>query len=209
MEDINNKVRNLTDGQLYETAKKYIIQENSGLLHNKDKCDMVYAECERRGIPAFGHALEDALVIINSAGVVSRGLGIANVRRLELMPDSEAAELIREFEEGTDGTGDKARLTEFSDINKPNLVICDVSGQSMKGARIESGDRLLVDISIDQADGDIIVASVDGEMYVKRFRRMDNEIVLASENKEFEPVKITGDMEFNVYGVVKHVIMNL
>ena len=46
-------------------------------------------------------------------------------------------------------------------------------------------------------------------MFVKRFRFIDNEIILASENKEFEPVKITGDMKFDVYGVVKHVIMSL
>ncbi len=209
MESYDIKVRALTDNDLYETAKKYIIQENSGLLHNKNKCDIIYAECERRNIAAFSHALEDALVIINSSGMINNGLGIANVRRMELMPDSEVAELIREFGESAEAADDKVRVAELIEINKNNLVICEVTGQSMKDARIENGDRLLVDISITPDDGDIIVASVNDEMFVKRFRSIDNKIILASENEEFEPVKITGDMKFEIYGVVKHVIMSI
>lgn len=209
MESYKNIVRNLTANQLYETAKKYIIQENSGLLHNKEKCDIIYTECIRRNIPTFDHAVEDALVIINSYGVISRGLGIANVQRMELLSDSEVKEFIREFEERVDASDDKVKVSDFIKINKDNLVLCDVTGQSMKDARIENGDRLLVDISIDPADGDIVVVSVNDEMFVKRLMYFDGGIVLASENKEFEPVKITNDMEFNVYGVVKHVIMNL
>ena len=45
-----------------------------------------------------------------------------------------------------------------------------VSGDSMVGAGINDGDILVVDRSIRPADGDIIVACVDGDFTVKRFR---------------------------------------
>ena len=45
-----------------------------------------------------------------------------------------------------------------------------VAGDSMIGAGIQDGDLLVVDRSLRPADGDIIVASVDGEFTVKRYR---------------------------------------
>ncbi len=45
-----------------------------------------------------------------------------------------------------------------------------VSGDSMVGAGIRDGDLLVVDRSLRPSDGDIIVASVDGEFTVKTLR---------------------------------------
>ncbi len=45
-----------------------------------------------------------------------------------------------------------------------------VSGDSMIGAGINDGDLLVVDRSLRPADGDIIIACVDGEFTVKRYR---------------------------------------
>ncbi len=45
-----------------------------------------------------------------------------------------------------------------------------VSGDSMIGAGINDGDILVVDRSLRPADGDIIIACVDGDFTVKRFR---------------------------------------
>ena len=45
-----------------------------------------------------------------------------------------------------------------------------VSGDSMTGAGINDGDILVVDRSLRPADGDIIIACVDGDFTVKRFR---------------------------------------
>ena len=45
-----------------------------------------------------------------------------------------------------------------------------VSGDSMVGAGINDGDLLVVDRSLRPADGDIIIACLDGEFTVKRYR---------------------------------------
>ena len=45
-----------------------------------------------------------------------------------------------------------------------------VSGDSMVGAGIRPGDLLVVDRALRPADGDIIIASVDGDFTVKTYR---------------------------------------
>ena len=45
-----------------------------------------------------------------------------------------------------------------------------VQGDSMTGAGIQDGDLLVVDRSLRPADGDIIIASVDGDFTVKTLR---------------------------------------
>ena len=46
-----------------------------------------------------------------------------------------------------------------------------VEGDSMVGAGISDGDLLVVDRSLRPADGDVIIASVDGDFTVKTYRR--------------------------------------
>jgi len=48
-----------------------------------------------------------------------------------------------------------------------------VAGDSMMGAGIFDGDLLVVDRSIEATSGDIVVAVVNGEFTIKRFRRND------------------------------------
>lgn len=43
-----------------------------------------------------------------------------------------------------------------------------VTGDSMIGAGIHSGDQLVVDRSLDAVDGNVIVAALDGKLTVKR-----------------------------------------
>jgi len=45
-----------------------------------------------------------------------------------------------------------------------------VEGDSMSGAGIHDGDLLVVDRSLRPADGDVIIASVDGDFTVKTLR---------------------------------------
>lgn len=46
-----------------------------------------------------------------------------------------------------------------------------VSGDSMIGEGIHDGDLLVVDRSVSPADGDVVVASVDGDFTVKKYRK--------------------------------------
>ena len=57
-----------------------------------------------------------------------------------------------------------------------------VAGDSMIGAGIFDGDLLVVDRSIEAMSGDIVVAVVNGEFTIKRFRRNGSTIELVPEN---------------------------
>lgn len=58
-----------------------------------------------------------------------------------------------------------------------------VSGDSMSGAGIFDGDLLVVDRSLRPADGDIIVACVDGDFTVKTLRVGNGERGMGNETK--------------------------
>lgn len=60
-----------------------------------------------------------------------------------------------------------------------------VDGTSMTGRGIFPGDLLVVDRSLMPANGDVIVASVNGEFTVKTFRRDAKGIHLVPENPAY------------------------
>lgn len=81
-----------------------------------------------------------------------------------------------------------------------------VSGESMTGAGIHSGDILVVDRAETARDRSIIIAILNGELTVKRFIRESGRVYLASENPNYAPLEVTGETGFEVWGVVVHVI---
>jgi DNA polymerase V len=84
-----------------------------------------------------------------------------------------------------------------------------VTGDSMIGAGIHSGDLLVVDRSIEPRDKMVVIAVTDGELTVKRIRIRKNKITLEAENKNYKTRRINGEMEFEVWGVVTNVIHQL
>ena len=65
-----------------------------------------------------------------------------------------------------------------------------VKGQSMRDAGILDGDLLAVHRQPTAENGDIVVARIDDEVTVKRFRRRGNTVRLVPENDDFEPVVV-------------------
>ena len=65
-----------------------------------------------------------------------------------------------------------------------------VRGSSMKDAGILDGDLLAVHSVPEARPGQIVVARVDDQVTVKRYRRRGREIVLLPENSEFEPIVV-------------------
>ena len=65
-----------------------------------------------------------------------------------------------------------------------------VRGTSMRDAGILDGDLLAVHRTPDARPGQIVVARVDDEVTVKRYRRRGREIVLLPENPAFEPIVV-------------------
>ena len=73
-----------------------------------------------------------------------------------------------------------------------------VTGDSMTGAGIHSGDLLIVDKSITPADGMIVIAVVDGELTVKRLYFRHGKIRLMAENPAYRPIPIGCGQDLHV-----------
>jgi len=81
-----------------------------------------------------------------------------------------------------------------------------VSGDSMIGAGIHHGDLLVVDRSLDPKPGNVVIALVDGEFTVKRLRRTAIGLELAPENPDYGVIPLSEETDFQVWGVVLHVV---
>ena len=81
-----------------------------------------------------------------------------------------------------------------------------VTGDSMTGAGIHSGDLLIVDRSLEAIDGHVVVAALDGELTVKRLSKRDQTILLLPANTQYQPIEIQPQQSFEVWGVVTNVI---
>lgn len=65
-----------------------------------------------------------------------------------------------------------------------------VSGTSMRDVGILDGDLLAVHTTREASNGQIVVARVDDEVTVKRFRRRGSKVRLLPENDDFAPIEI-------------------
>ena len=83
------------------------------------------------------------------------------------------------------------------------------NGHSMTGAGIDDGDILVIDKSIEPQDGKIAVCFIDGEFTVKRIKVQENSLLLLPENKLFEPIEVTQENDFIIWGIVTYVVKKL
>lgn len=92
-------------------------------------------------------------------------------------------------------------------VDKPHATFCvRVKGNSMEAATIVDGSLLVVDRSRNVKSNDIIIAVVNGEFTVKRFKREKGDIWLMPEHPAYDPILVTEDMDFQVWGVVTFII---
>ena len=76
----------------------------------------------------------------------------------------------------------------------------------MLDAGLLNGDLLIVDRSLEVINNSIVVACIDGDFTVKRIRKNKNKLFLQAENNKYEPIEITEEMDFELFGVVAHAI---
>ena len=91
-------------------------------------------------------------------------------------------------------------------VKKPaSTYFVKVTGDSMTGAGIFSGDILVVDRSIQADDNKIVIAMIDGEFLVKRLKKHNGKIYLISENSKYPPLEVT-ENDLTIWGVVTYTI---
>jgi DNA polymerase V len=76
----------------------------------------------------------------------------------------------------------------------------------MINAGISDGDILVVDRSIEPADGKIVLGVLQGEFTVKRIRKSEKKLYLMPENDKFKPIEVTEEMDFQIWGTVMYSI---
>ena len=86
---------------------------------------------------------------------------------------------------------------------EPGCFALRVRGDSMVGAGILSGDKVVVRPQPTAADGQIVVARIEDEATVKRLSRRNGEIWLLPENDNYEPIDGT---YAEIIGIVKAVV---
>lgn len=123
------------------------------------------------------------------------------------------------FFESTVSCGFPSPAEEFSGIsinlNKELIprpassFLVRAKGRSMENCGIYDGDVLIVDRSLEAKSGNIIVAELDREFLVKRFKKSGRDFFLMSESENSFSIKITDEMSFSIWGVVTYVIHKL
>ena len=92
-------------------------------------------------------------------------------------------------------------------ITNPAATFCArVIGNSMIDAGINEGDLLIIDRSLTPHDGNIAVCFIDGDFTVKRLSVRDDGVYLTPANASFREFKVGEDSNFQIWGVVSHII---
>jgi len=87
--------------------------------------------------------------------------------------------------------------------NDPGCFALRVRGDSMIGAGIFSGDKVVVRPQSTADDGQIVVARIGEEATVKRLRRRSGQVWLLPENENYPPID---GSEAEIIGIVKAVV---
>ena len=105
-----------------------------------------------------------------------------------------------------DFDGSRISIDQIVVKNATATFYAKANGNSMIGAGIDDGDILVIDKSIEPQDGKIAVCFIDGEFTVKRIKVQENSLLLLPENKLFEPIEITQENDFIIWGIVTYVV---
>jgi DNA polymerase V len=84
-----------------------------------------------------------------------------------------------------------------------------VGGDSMINAGLYPDDIAVVDRSLTARDKNIILALVDGEFTIKRYRKKASRVWLQAENPAYNDIKINEETAFEVWGVIKYSVRML
>jgi DNA polymerase V len=84
-----------------------------------------------------------------------------------------------------------------------------VVGDSMVGVGINDGDLIVIDRADQVKDGSIVVARLNDEFVVKRFRVINGCPWLYPANDQYEPIEITEGADFEIWGCVTFAITSL
>lgn len=100
-------------------------------------------------------------------------------------------------------------LNDLLATGKPSVFYLRLEGDSMVQAGMHEGDYLVVDRAIKPAHNRIVIAVIDGELTVKRLHLQGAVPELRPANPAFAAIRLEGERDFSIWGVVTGVVRRL
>ena len=161
---------------------------------------------EKKGIIKrnYGHNGKRAITINNKKRELQY-LTIANISSTQPIPlyNSIAAGFPSPAEDHMDSSLD---LNQHLIKHPSATFYVYARGDSMVSAGISDGDMLIVDRTLEAINDSIVVAIINGEFTVKSISKVNEHLYLMPHNTSYNPIEITEEMDFEIWGVVTHSI---
>jgi repressor LexA len=138
------------------------------------------------------NAAEDHLKALARKGVIELWSGAS--RGIRLLGSETGMPVVGRVAAGQPILAEE-NIEEWVDVNpilfSPSAdYLLRVRGMSMRDAGILNGDLLAVHKTTEARSGQVVVARIENEVTVKRFRRRGNTVWLMPENPEFEAIEL-------------------
>ena len=110
----------------------------------------------------------------------------------------------------TDYVEDDIDLNTHLIKNIPSTFLIRVQGKSMENIKINDGDLLVVDKSLNPKNFSTVIVNVNEELIVKTYLKEKNQSFLTSGSKKLkDKINLTENPEIFIWGVVTYVIHDL
>lgn len=122
--------------------------------------------------------------------------------RIPLFSSQAPAGFVSPADDFVETTFTVKELVEYFMQRPAATFLVRISGWSMKNAGINDGCIVICDRGLDPVDGDVVLASIDGQVTCKRLRIHKESVTLVPENEEFPTIEVSGLSELVIWGVV-------
>jgi repressor LexA len=156
------------------------------------------------------------LRLLRQKGVIEYDEGVS--RGIRLGPTPDAAELRDVPLVGKVAAGVPLEAIENIEGNvgidpsmfpETDVFALRVNGDSMLEAGIHDGDIALIRKTGEAADGDIVIALLNGEATLKRYLRTTGTVILRAENDAYRDIQVSPRDEFQIVGLAIGIIRRL
>jgi DNA polymerase V len=96
--------------------------------------------------------------------------------------------------------------------NKDATFYLRVEGESLKEFSVNSGDIVVVDKSLQPLDNNLVIAALDGELVLRRLRKVGKRVFLSLGNDDDDALEITSSNSgetIEIWGTVTFVVHDL
>ena len=194
----------LTDRQqaILDFVSKRIVQTN--LPPTRAEIAEAFEIASTRGVQKHLEALAVKGYLRLQPGL-SRGISLQSRNRAASRSNSISLPILGRVAAGgpigADNITDEQMLVDRTMFSPMPDYLLKVKGQSMQDDGIWDGDLVAVRRTNTASNNDIVVARIDGEITIKRFKQTKTKIFLLPRNPDFAPIEVPPDADFAIEGV--------